>query len=348
MSASWPVRMSAEMLRRRGAEPAAPRIAVVVPCFRVVDSILDVIKGIPDVVSEIHVIDDACPEGTGRYVQAHCADPRVLVHFNPVNLGVGGAVMAGYRAALVTCADVVVKMDGDGQMDPQALGQLVAPILRGQADYAKGNRFYDLSQIRRMPALRIFGNALLSFMTKFSSGYWDLFDPTNGYTAIHIHVLARMPLSKISQRYFFETDMLFRLNIMRAVVADVPMDAKYGAETSNLRISRIVFDFAAKHLRNTVKRVFYNYFLRDLSLASFELLAGLLLILFGASMGLWFWTVSSSTGVFASAGSVMLVALQIIVGLQLLLGFLAYDIASVPKQTQYILLDQTFDQGYSE
>src|SRR5690606_9901502 len=98
-----------------------------------------------------------------------------------------------------------VKMDGDGQMDPAALAQLVAPIARGQADYAKGNRFYDLAQIGRMPALRIVGNALLSFMTKFSSGYWDLFDPTNGYTAIHARVLARLPLHKLSQRYFFET-----------------------------------------------------------------------------------------------------------------------------------------------
>lgn len=321
------------------AAPAPPELAVVVPCFRVAESILAVIGGIPAYVAQIHVVDDACPDGSGRLVQEHCDDPRVRVHFNDANLGVGGAVMAGYRAAMAAGARIVVKMDGDGQMDPAALAQLVAPIARGQADYAKGNRFYDLAQIGRMPALRIVGNALLSFMTKLSSGYWDLFDPTNGYTAVHAGVLARLPLHKVSQRYFFETDMLFRLNIMRAVVADVPMDAKYGAETSNLKISRVVLDFAAKHARNTFKRVFYNYFLRDLSLASIELVLGLVFLASGTAMGAWFWAQSASTGVESAVGSVMLVALQIIVGIQLLLGFLAYDIASVPRRPQHPLLD---------
>ena len=339
MSVPWPSPLPLVATPLAGLAVASPHIATVVPCFRVAGSILGVIAGIPDSVASIHVVDDACPEGSGRYVQTHCTDPRVVVHFNSVNLGVGGAVMVGYRAALEAGADIVVKMDGDGQMDPLALPQLVAPILAGQADYAKGNRFYDLAQIGRMPRLRIVGNAMLSFLTKISSGYWDLFDPTNGYTAIHARVLARLPLGKISRRYFFETDMLFRLNIMRAVVADVPMDAKYGAETSNLRISRILFDFAAKHVRNTFKRVFYNYFLRDLSLASIELALGTAFIVAGTAMGVWFWAQSASTGIAATAGSVMLVALQVIVGLQLLLGFLAYDIASVPRRPQHPLLE---------
>lgn len=319
-------------------EPSGPNVAVVVPCFRVRDSILEVIASIPASVAAIHVVDDACPQGSGRHVLEHCRDPRVRVHFNAVNLGVGGAVMAGYAAALEAGAEVVVKMDGDGQMDPAALPQLVGPILRGQADYTKGNRFYDLAQIGRMPRMRIFGNAVLSFLTKISSGYWDVFDPTNGYTAIHARVLARLPLGKISRRYFFETDMLFRLNIVRAVVVDVPMDARYGEETSSLRIPRILFDFSVKHFRNMGKRLFYNYFLRDMSLASIELLLGAGFILSGVLMGLWFWVQSASTGVFSSAGSVMLVALQVIVGIQLLLGFVAYDIASVPRRILHTLL----------
>lgn len=322
---------------------AAPHVAVVIPCYRVRNTVLDVIAQVPAAVTSIHVVDDACPDGSGRHVQAHCRDPRVLVSFNERNLGVGGAVMAGYVAAAAAGADVIVKMDGDGQMDAAALPQLIAPIVRGQADYTKGNRFYDLAQIGRMPRMRILGNAVLSFMTKISSGYWDLFDPTNGYTAIHARVLARLPLAKISRRYFFETDMLFRLNIIRAVVADVPMDARYGTETSNLRITRVLFDFGAKHLRNTIKRIFYNYFLRDLSLASIELVFGSLLIAIGGAMGIWFWVQSAQTGVTASAGSVMLVALQIIVGLQLILGFLAYDIASVPRRAQHPLLRDSLD-----
>ncbi|NUO76296.1 MAG: glycosyltransferase [Lysobacter sp.] len=329
-----------------GLQPlsAAPRIAVVVPCHRVRAHILGVIEDVPAMVWRIYVVDDACPEQSGRYVESECRDPRVRVLFNEINLGVGGAVMAGYRAAAADGADVVVKMDGDGQMAGAALPQLVGPILRGDADYTKGNRFYDLAQIGRMPKLRIFGNAMLSFMTKISSGYWDVFDPTNGYTAIHAKVVAKLPLKKISRRYFFETDMLFRLNIVRAVVVDVPMDARYGAETSNLRISKILFDFLFKHVRNTFKRVFYNYFLRDLSLASIQLALGVLFVLVGTVLGAKFWFESFLTGVTASAGSVMLAALQVIVGIQLVLGFLAYDIAAVPKRTLHPLLPSGDDE----
>lgn len=316
-----------------GSGMALPRIAVVIPCHRVRNQVLRVIERIPVDVTGIYVVDDACPEGSGEHVREHCHDPRVVVLANEVNLGVGGAVLAGYARAMADGMDVIVKMDGDDQMDPTALPQLVGPILRGQADYTKGNRFYDLAQIGRMPRLRIFGNAVLSFMTKISSGYWDVFDPTNGYTAIHARVAGKLPLHKVSRRYFFETDMLFRLNTLRAVVVDVPMDARYGDETSSLRIPRILPDFVFKHARNTCKRIFYNYFLRDLALASVELVLGAIFIGVGVVMGLWFWMDSAQTGVTASAGSVMLAALQIIVGLQLILGFLAYDIAAVPRRT---------------
>lgn len=322
------------------AETMAMRVAVVIPSYRVRQHILEVIGGIPAAVERVYVVDDACPEQSGDWVEVNCRDARVVVLRNAVNLGVGGAVMAGYSRAAEDGMDVIVKMDGDGQMDAAALPQLIGPIVRGEADYTKGNRFYDLDQIGRMPVARILGNAALSFMTKISSGYWDLFDPTNGYTAIHARVAQRLPLGKISQRYFFETDMLFRLNLIRAVVADVPMEARYGSETSNLRISRVLFDFSFKHLRNTGKRLFYNYFLRDLSLASIELLLGLLFVVVGTSMGVAFWAQSASTGVITSAGSVMLVALQVIVGLQLLLGFLAYDIAAVPRRTLHRLLSR--------
>lgn len=123
--------------------------------------------------------------GSGEYVKAHCTDPRVTVVKHEKNKGVGGAVMTGYRAAIADGAKVIVKIDGDGQMDPSLLREFVMPILGGEADYTKGNRFYDLSNISRMPAMRLFGNAGLSFLAKLSTGYWNIFDPTNGYTAIH-------------------------------------------------------------------------------------------------------------------------------------------------------------------
>jgi glycosyltransferase involved in cell wall biosynthesis len=260
------------------------------------------------------------------------------VLFNDVNGGVGSAVIRGYQQAIEDGASVIVKLDGDGQMDPKLLPLFVAPILAGQADYTKGNRFYDLEHLGRMPRIRIFGNAVLSFMAKLSTGYWDIFDPTNGYTAIHADIARRLPFGKISQRYFFETDMLFRLNTIRAVVADVPMDALYGVETSNLRVSRVFGEFLYKHLRNFSKRIFYNYLLRDVSIASLELLAGVSMLLFGATYGAYHWIRAVQQDTVTPAGTVMLAALPVLVGLQLILAFLSYDISSVPKRPLHVLL----------
>jgi hypothetical protein len=186
-----------------------------------------------------------------------------------------------------------------------------------------------------MPKGRIFGNAVLSFMTKLSSGYWDLFDPTNGYTAIHADVVRHLPLEKISRRYFFETDMLFRLNTIRAVVVDVPMSARYADEVSSLKVSRIIGEFLFKHARNFCKRIFYNYYLRDLSLASIELPVGLAMVSFGTVFGAYHWLGSVQQGVPTPAGTVMLAALPLLMGMQLILAFIGYDIASVPKRPRH-------------
>lgn len=313
------------------------RVAVVIPAYRVTQHIDEVIRAIPDFVWRVYVVDDACPDGTGNYVESNVHDSRVRVIRLSENKGVGGAVMAGYRAALADQADVIVKVDGDGQMDPALIPDFVAPIISGEADYTKGNRFYDLEMVRSMPGIRIFGNAVLSLLTKLSSGYWNLFDPTNGYTAIHADACRRLPFQKISDRYFFETDMLFRLNTLRAVVVDVPMDAKYGEETSHLNISKIMGEFLYKHARNFGKRIFYNYFLRDLSLASLELVLGLLLTIFGVLFGSYHWLVSAQIGVPTSAGTVMVAAMPFLIGLQLILSFLGYDIASVPRRPIHLL-----------
>lgn len=307
-------------------------IAVVIPCYRVTNHILEVIEQIGEEVSTIFAIDDCCPDGSGDLIEKNCTDRRVIVLRNPQNLGVGGSVLAGYRAAIEADADVIVKVDGDGQMDPRLIPTLIAPIVAGEADYTKGNRFFDLEKIGEMPKARLFGNAVLSFMTKISSGYWDLFDPTNGYTAIHADVARNLPFGKISHRYFFETDMLFRLNTLRAVVVDVPMDARYGDEVSNLKISKIAGEFLVKNVRNFLKRIFYNYYLRDMSLASLELPIGLLLLLFGGCFGIYHWICSLREGVATPVGTVMLAALPILMGLQLTLAFLSYDIANVPRR----------------
>lgn len=314
-----------------GTEPRT-KIAVLIPSYRVTPHVLGVISAIGPEVERIYVIDDCCPDGSGAHVEKNCADPRVKVLRNPENQGVGGAVMTGYKAAIEDDMDVIVKIDGDGQMDPALIMSFVNPILNGEADYTKGNRFFDLEEIRAMPKVRLFGNAILSFMTKFSSGYWDLFDPTNGYTAIHGEVARHLPFTKISRRYFFETDMLFRLNTLRAVVVDIPMHAKYGDEVSNLKISQVVGEFFFKHVRNFSKRIFYNYYLRDMSLASIELPVGLFMLVCGLIFGASHWVNSIYSGLPTPAGTVMLAALPVILGIQLILAFLGQDIASVPRR----------------
>jgi glycosyltransferase involved in cell wall biosynthesis len=314
---------------------AAASVAVVIPCYKVRAHVLDVVAKIGPEVSKIYVVDDCCPDGSGHHVSTHCSDARVRVIHNTQNLGVGGAVMSGYREAICHGADVIVKVDGDGQMDPALIPNFVGPILAGEADYTKGNRFFDLAAIRCMPPARLFGNAVLALMTKLSSGYWDIFDPTNGYTAIHADVAQHLPFEKISRRYFFESDMLFQLNTLRAAVVDVPMDASYGEEVSNLKISTIIGEFLVKHARNFGRRILYNYYLRDLSLASIELPLGVLLLFGGAIYGAWHWWMSARAGVATPAGTVMLSALPVLMGLQLVLAFLAYDIASVPRQPRH-------------
>jgi dolichol-phosphate mannosyltransferase len=309
-----------------------PRIAVVIPCYRVVDHIQGVIDGIGHEVCLIFAIDDCCPEGSADYIEKNCTDSRVIVLRNAQNLGVGGAVMTGYRAAIAAGADVIVKIDGDGQMDAALVPRLVAPIIKNQADYTKGNRFYDLTQIGSMPLMRLLGNAGLSFMAKFSTGYWSLFDPTNGFTAISAQVAAHLPYKKISNRYFFETDVLFRLNILRAVVVDIPMHAYYGNEESNLKISKIFMEFLLKHVRNFFKRIFYNYYLRDMSIASFELISGFALFWFGIVYGSLHWLYGITHNVTTPVGIIIIAALCIIIGFQLLLAFLNYDVSNVPRR----------------
>lgn len=311
------------------------RIAVVIPCYRVRAHILAVLESIGPECAAIYVVDDACPEASGTLVEQSTRDPRVRVIRHARNRGVGAAVITGYRAAVAGGANLIVKVDGDGQMDWGAMPRLIAPIVQGEADYTKGNRFYSLVHIDRMPRARILGNAGLSFITKLSSGYWDIFDPTNGYTAIHGAVVERLPLDRIAEGYFFESDMLHHLGVAGAVVRDVPIDARYGDEQSSLSLPRAFARFSVRHTVNTGRRIFYNYFLRDFSAASVELVLGVLLLSFGVTFGASQWAAFAARGVGAYAGTVMLAALPVILGTQLLLAFLSFDVSRVPRRPLY-------------
>lgn len=308
-----------------------PIVSVVMPCYRAGKNAVSVLDKIGPEVSKIFVVDDGCPENTGEIVRNEAQDQRIEVLFHKSNEGVGAATITGYDAALRYGSDIVVKIDADGQMDPSLIPAIISPILAGKADYVKGNRFFHLSNVKSMPFLRLVGNACLSFMTKLSSGYWQIFDPTNGFVAVHRSALSLLDLSKISKRYFFESDMLFHLNMIRAVVSDLPMKSVYAGEVSNLRPMRVIVPFGVSHLRNLIKRLVYNYFVRGFSVASLELLMAPVLYAFGLYVGVQQWTLSVQSGQVASAGEVMLAALPIILATQFILSWLHYDVSSEPR-----------------
>jgi glycosyltransferase involved in cell wall biosynthesis len=313
-------------------------VAVVIPCYRVRDHVEAVVVEASRHADAVYVIDDCCPDGTAEFLRGRGVPHNVQLLTNETNRGVGGATIAGYRAALADGHDIVVKVDGDGQIDPELIPYLIEPIVEGRADYAKGNRFFNIQDVKGMPTARLIGNAGLSFLTKLASGYWNIFDPTNGFTAIHARVLERIALHRIDERYFFESDMLFRLGTIRAHVVDVPMSAVYGGEQSGINIGRSVLPFLFRNLRNLAKRIFYTYFLRDFSVASLNLLLIAVLVPAGLIIGVFFWWRSWTTGVAATSGEVMLAALPLIVAIQLLLACFAYDVESTPRTPLHPML----------
>jgi glycosyltransferase involved in cell wall biosynthesis len=308
------------------------RVGVVIPCYKASRSLAFVVAAIPPIVERIYCVNDASPDDTGQVVDWLAKfNSRVVAIHRPANGGVGAATVTGFRAAIADGMQVVVKLDSDGQMNPAFIPTLIAPILSGEADFVKGNRFFDLDSVRAMPGLRLFGNAGLSFLSKLSTGYWQMFDPTNGYLAAHASVLATVPLEKLHPRYFFESDLLFRLSTLGANMVEVPMEAVYADEKSNLSELNALMTFPPLHLRNLGKRILYNYFLRGFSAASLQLAGGLLLTLFGLGFGIKSWVAAAALGEPATAGTVMISALPIFVGFQLLLNFLSHDVASAPR-----------------
>lgn len=307
-------------------------VAVVIPSYKVKDHILKVIAGIGPEVDSIYVVDDHCPEHSGDYVKASCTDARVKVLYHSKNQGVGGATITGYKQALADKARIVVKLDGDGQMDASLIPKLIEPIRSLQADYVKGNRFYDLAFLRQMPFMRKLGNSGVSFMSKAASGYWNIMDPSNGFTAIHRNALENLPLDRIDPRFFFESDILFRLNTIRAVVTEMPMRAVYGDEKSNLKVHRVAFQFPFKYFGRMIKRIFYNYYLRDFNIGSLELILAFVFIIFGVIFGAYKWSESIITSHPATAGTVILAGLPVILGFQSLIAFLHFDVANLPQR----------------
>ena len=177
---------------------------------------MQVIGAIGPEIELIVVVDDGCPEGTALSVASGCSDSRVVALMHDENQGVGGAFLTGMRYAIARGAEIIVKIDADGQMDPSQVPALIQPIVTAQADYVKGDRFFFLTDAASMPPARMFGNLALSFLAKLSSGYWNIMDPTNGFFAIHARVAELLDHQRIAKRFFFETDLLFHLGLIRA------------------------------------------------------------------------------------------------------------------------------------
>jgi dolichol-phosphate mannosyltransferase len=309
-----------------------PIISVVIPSYRVTSHILEVIKRIPDSVSHILVIDDACPDQSGRFVEDNCQDPRVTVLRHEQNQGVGGAVLTGFKLAQQFKSDVIIKIDGDGQMDPALADTFAEPILSGEADYVKGNRFFYLDAAESMPVTRRIGNLGLTFISRFSTGYYSTSDPTNGYVAISGPLANNLPIEKLSKRYFFETDLLFRINTLGGVVVEIPHDAFYGEETSHLNASKEFFNFFKKNVSTYFKRLFYQYILRDFNLGSLLLFGGVTLGTAGLLGGIFAAFESWTTGQPRSGGALAILEVQIILSAIFLVGFLNFDVSREPNK----------------
>jgi len=309
------------------------RIAAIVPAYRVEDEIADVLHGLPSYIRHIVVVDDASPDSSSDIVAASAKrDHRIILLRHDHNQGVGGAMVTGFRKALELGAQIVVKIDGDGQMDVSHLPELVLPLIEGKADYAKGNRFRDFISLQKMPFIRRLGNMGLGFLAKAATGYWNLFDPTNGFLAIRAETLAQLPLERIDHSYYFETSMLANLYLLGAVVRDVPMPARYQGEASNLIIRRVLFEFPLKLLFTFLRRMALRNFIYDFSMETVYLIMGIPLFLFGLIFGIIKWIQYASHNIPAPTGTVMLPTLTVLLGIQLLLSAVESDLRSVPKE----------------
>jgi glycosyltransferase involved in cell wall biosynthesis len=310
------------------------RVAVVVPCYQAGRHVAGVVRSLPAFVDDVIVVDDGSPTPTSEALAA-ATDPRVVLLRHDVNRGLARAMATGYTAALERGAQVVVKMDGDGQMDPVDLPRLIAPIADGDADFCKGNRFLHRRLMEEMPLLRRGGNLVLSFLAKAATGYWHIFDPTNGYVAVRRELLEAIDFDRLGPGYFFEISLLREACLAGAVAADVPIAARYGDEESHLSIGRVLVAFPVHLAASVVRRLGLRYFLWDFSPVGVFIVAGLPPFAFGLLFGVWQWVSRMGTLTPTPIGTLLLAALPLVLGFQLLLQAWVMDIGNVPSRSRW-------------
>ena len=308
------------------------KIAVVIPYYNASNHIVKVISKLPEFVSNIYLVNDKSPD------VLPIKELEGLPNFNSIkiidsekNLGVGGATKTGFLQAVKDDMDFVIKVDSDDQMDTSYIPDLLNPLILDKADYAKGNRFRDFKALQKMPITRKSGNLFLSFLTKIATGYWNNFDPTNGFFALKTSFLKNANFKNISNRYYFETSLLSEMYFQNARIKDVPMPAIYGDEKSSMKVWTIPFIFTPKLLKTLIKRILKTYFIYDFNMSSIYILLGIPMFFFGVIFGLYNWWYYTSVSELTPTGTIMLITLSIILGFQLLLQAIHYDIMRTPK-----------------
>lgn len=302
------------------------KIAVAIPCYKVEQHLQQVVAGLPDFVDSIILVDDCSPDSTPKLIDQLVNGNRIIAIRHPQNKGVGGAMKSAFLRAIETGMDVVVKIDGDGQMDSRFIAPMIDAL--NDADFAKGNRLFDRQMLCKMPFIRRIGNMGIGFLVKASSGYWNVSDPVNGFFAIRTQTLRQMDLQRVADRFFFESSMLIEMHYTGARIKEVTMPAIYADEKSNLSISKTLLSFPPKLIAAWLRRLHLSYFVYDFNICSLYLLAGIPLFLFGLIFGLCEWIHYASLGLGAPTGTIMVAVLTFILGFQMLLSAAQYDISA--------------------
>ncbi len=304
-------------------------ICIVIPAYNEEKFLHQVIKTIPEFIDHIVIVDDASTDNTFE-IALTSGDTRVYAIKHKDNQGVGGAILAGHKKAVEYGSDISVVMAGDGQMDPKYLPDLLNPIIEEGYHYTKGNRFLNSGALIGMSGIRIFGNIILTFLTKVSSGYWHIFDPQNGYTAINCIILKELDLDNIAKRYEFENDMLINLNIGNYRVKDVFIPARYNDEQSKIKLHFFIGRTSLLLFKGFIRRILIKYILRDLHPIALFLSSGFFFLFIGLIIGLHI-AYSSIGPSSATAGTIMLSILPLFFGFQLVLIALVLDILETPR-----------------
>ena len=300
------------------------RVAVVVPAYDEETLVVETLRGIPEFVDRVYVVDDASRDGTGERA-GDLGDARVEVIRHERNAGVGAAIVTGYRRALEEGVDVTCVMAADNQMDPAELHELVEPVARGEVEYAKANRLVSGEAWKIIPRTRYLGNAVLSLLTKIASGYWHVADSQAGYTAISRDALERLDLDQVYPRYGFPNDMLVHLNVQNARVRDVPSRPIYHVgEESGIRLRSVVPRISWLLFKAFWWRLGQKYVIRDFHPLVFFYVFGVLMTVAGFLLGV-IEVVLRIAGNQIPAATIVLVAVLLIAGIQLTLFAMWFD-----------------------